>query len=89
MTLADFVSACREAGVTRVVLRRTAEMRPVTDDDGTTVQAVQRVVLLAYGRGQLFKHEREGTGLDCMPSLSAAAFKVKLTEDHSFRIERS
>ena len=66
MTLDQFVKACEESGVEQVVMRRTSEMRPITDDDGTTVGPVQRVVLLGYGRGELIRHERPGTGVDCM-----------------------
>lgn len=88
MTLKEFVVACRERGVRKVVLRRTAEVQPITDEDGTRVDAVQRVVLVGYGEGTLLKHERQGTGLDCMPALSEAGLVVKLTQDHKFRIER-
>jgi hypothetical protein len=88
VTLKEFVVACRERGVQQVVLRRTAEVQPITDEDGTRVAPVQRVVLVGYGDGTLLKHERQGTGVDCMPALSEAGLTVKLTQDHKFRIER-
>ena len=85
MTLDEFVQACRDHDVGQVVMRRTSEMRPVTDEDGTTVGPVQRVVLLGYGQGVLLRHERQGTGLDCMPALTAAGLRVKLSQDHIIR----
>ena len=85
MTLNEFVQACQEKGVGQVVMRRTSEMRPITDDEGTTVGPVQRVVLLGYGEGVLLRHERSGTGVECMPALSAAGLKVKLSQDHIIR----
>ena len=87
MTLDEFVKACLENGVEQVVMRRTSEMRPITDDDGTTVGPVQRVVLLGYGRGELLRHERDGTGVDCMPALTGVGLKVKLSQDHIIRRE--
>ncbi len=85
MNLNEFVQACQDNDVSQVVMRRTSEMRPVTDDDGTTVGPVQRVVLLGYGRGVLLRHERCGTGLDCMPALTAAGLRVNLSQDHIIR----
>lgn len=87
MTLDQFVKACEESGVEQVVMRRTSEMRPITDDDGTTVGPVQRVVLLGYGRGELIRHERPGTGVDCMAALTGAGLRVKLSQDHIIRRE--
>ncbi len=89
MTLAEFVQACGQEGITQVVMRRTAEVQPVTDEEGTRLDAVQRVVLLAYADGRILRFVREGTGIECMPALSEAGLSVTLKEDHKFRIERS
>lgn len=80
--LDPWLAACRERGVSGVVLREVDEVRAVCDERGVTVAPTRRSTLLAYHQGLLLRAVLSPPPEDLGLRLRDEGLSLRVVRDH-------